>query len=472
MKKYILIILIIYSTFYISQCFSQSITWQRAYFDPPIYHSVGMDVCEADSDNFYIAGYTAGNYPIYNLLYLIKINKYGDTLWTRKVNPPGNESSIMAFAVASSGDGGGVVTGLANQTPAFTLKFDLNGNLQWFNSYGGYPSACYDIIKTSHGGYIACGRSNSNDGYILRIDSLGNLLWQVSQTNMGVRTYNSVINGIDGGYVLAGVYQVNGSDPANSLIVKIDSLGNLVWEKIYQFGYSSVLKSICKANGRYYSSGENAEDSVFLIKTDIMGNVIDTTIFHSDYGENESILINYSLNRFVFTSLKLDSALIRIIDTTGYIYREKTYTWTRWIIPHSTLHIQNSDLLLVGSCADNPPFNNGVYALRTDSTLNVPPPIGIDPIITHTSSNFNLKQNYPNPFNPVTEIKYSIPVNTMVKINVYNLLGQNVVSLVNEYKNAGEYSVIFDGTNYSSGIYFYTIEAGNYKDSKKMVLIK
>jgi hypothetical protein len=85
---------------------------------------------------------------------------------------------------------------------------------------------------------------------------------------------------------------------------------------------------------------------------------------------------------------------------------------------------------------------------------------------------FNLRQNYPNPFNPATEIKYSIPVNTFVTINIYNLLGQNIASLVNEYKNAGEYSVIFDGTNHSSGIYFYTIEAGNYKDSKKMVLIK
>ena len=85
---------------------------------------------------------------------------------------------------------------------------------------------------------------------------------------------------------------------------------------------------------------------------------------------------------------------------------------------------------------------------------------------------FNLSQNYPNPFNPVTEIKYSIPVNTFVTLNVYNMLGQNVGSLVNEYKNAGNYSVIFDGTNLSSGIYFYTIEAGNYNASKKMVLIK
>ena len=85
---------------------------------------------------------------------------------------------------------------------------------------------------------------------------------------------------------------------------------------------------------------------------------------------------------------------------------------------------------------------------------------------------FMLNQNYPNPFNPSTEIKYSVPVNNLVTINVFNILGQNVSSIVNEYKNAGIYSVTFDGTNLATGVYFYTIEAGNYKDSKRMVLIK
>jgi len=86
---------------------------------------------------------------------------------------------------------------------------------------------------------------------------------------------------------------------------------------------------------------------------------------------------------------------------------------------------------------------------------------------------FSLLQNYPNPFNPSTEIKFELPQNTFVTLKVYNAVGQVVAELVNnEYKNAGRYSVSFNGTNLASGIYFYSIEAGVYKDVKKMVLIK
>ena len=80
--------------------------------------------------------------------------------------------------------------------------------------------------------------------------------------------------------------------------------------------------------------------------------------------------------------------------------------------------------------------------------------------------------NYPNPFNPVTEIRYSIPLYTLVNIKVYDIIGREVSVLVNEYKTAGNYKVVFDGTNLPSGVYFYKLEAGRYSESKKMVLIK
>lgn len=86
---------------------------------------------------------------------------------------------------------------------------------------------------------------------------------------------------------------------------------------------------------------------------------------------------------------------------------------------------------------------------------------------------FSLLQNYPNPFNPSTEIKFELPQNTFVTLKVYNALGQVVAELVNnEYRNAGRYSVSFDGTKFASGIYFYSIEAGSYNEVKKMVLLK
>lgn len=86
---------------------------------------------------------------------------------------------------------------------------------------------------------------------------------------------------------------------------------------------------------------------------------------------------------------------------------------------------------------------------------------------------FALKQNFPNPFNPSTQIKFDLPQNTFVTVKVYNTIGEEVAKLVNnEFKSAGSYSVTFDGSNFGSGIYFYSIEAGQYKETKKMVLIK
>lgn len=83
-----------------------------------------------------------------------------------------------------------------------------------------------------------------------------------------------------------------------------------------------------------------------------------------------------------------------------------------------------------------------------------------------------LYSNYPNPFNPTTTIKYDINNDALVKIKVFNVLGQEVMVLVNENKKAGKYSVVFDGSNLASGIYFYRFEAGDFISVKKMVLIK
>ncbi|KXK56793.1 MAG: peptidase S8/S53 subtilisin kexin sedolisin [Chlorobi bacterium OLB5] len=85
---------------------------------------------------------------------------------------------------------------------------------------------------------------------------------------------------------------------------------------------------------------------------------------------------------------------------------------------------------------------------------------------------FKLSQNYPNPFNPITKINYSLPRAVKVNIQVYDILGRLVKTLVNENKDAGNYEVQFDGTGLASGVYFYRIEAGDFTDSKKMVLVK
>ena len=90
---------------------------------------------------------------------------------------------------------------------------------------------------------------------------------------------------------------------------------------------------------------------------------------------------------------------------------------------------------------------------------------------------FSLNQNYPNPFNPSTTIEYSIPERTDVKLTVINIVGEEVAELVNQTMDAGNYSVVFDShsgevRNLPSGVYFYRLQAGNFKTIKKMILLK
>jgi hypothetical protein len=92
--------------------------------------------------------------------------------------------------------------------------------------------------------------------------------------------------------------------------------------------------------------------------------------------------------------------------------------------------------------------------------------------ISSTVQSFILSQNYPNPFNPVTNIKYTISGRQFVTLQVYDVLGNKVITLVNEEKSSGSYELDFNASNYPSGIYFYRLQAGDYVETKKMVLMK
>src|SRR5690606_20465317 len=88
------------------------------------------------------------------------------------------------------------------------------------------------------------------------------------------------------------------------------------------------------------------------------------------------------------------------------------------------------------------------------------------------TESYSLSQNYPNPFNPTTNIAFSIPMDMVVKIKIYDIAGREISTLVNELKTAGNHSVSFNGFNLSSGVYFYKIEAGSFVETKRMVLVK
>jgi hypothetical protein len=133
--------------------------------------------------------------------------------------------------------------------------------------------------------------------------------------------------------------------------------------------------------------------------------------------------------------------------------------------------IQDTFLLLSGY--------NGIY-IPPLPYLGIAPDMGaqeFDPTVsiknTFTVINkYELSQNYPNPFNPITKIRYQVSVAGLVSLRIYNLLGEVVAALVNEEKPAGNYDVEFNANRLPSGIYFYRLQASNFVETKKMLLIK
>ncbi len=110
-------------------------------------------------------------------------------------------------------------------------------------------------------------------------------------------------------------------------------------------------------------------------------------------------------------------------------------------------------------------LNNEIITIHKKSDFDEESNNGI-PII------YKLSQNYPNPFNPITTINYSIKEKGFVRLKVYNILGEEIATLVNEEKKRGNYSVKFNGNNLSSGVYFYTLRVNNFVQSRKMILLK
>ncbi len=117
-------------------------------------------------------------------------------------------------------------------------------------------------------------------------------------------------------------------------------------------------------------------------------------------------------------------------------------------------------------------FTEGLKYIFNDLPSTVEENLSTVPIV------YRMKQNYPNPFNPYTIIKYSIPNNALdlrpsnVQLKVYDILGKEIATLVNEVKSAGTHEVKFNASSLTSGIYFYKIRAGNFLETKKMILLK
>ena len=147
---------------------------------------------------------------------------------------------------------------------------------------------------------------------------------------------------------------------------------------------------------------------------------------------------------------------------------KSTNTGVNWI-PQQSITTENL------SSADFTNGNTGyacgsrgtIIKTRTGGTTNI-----VNQISALMPENFLLRQNFPNPFNPVTHMQFGIPKSGFVSLKVFDMLGREIKTLINEIKPAGSYEVLFDGTDLASGVYFYKIESVDFTATKKMVLIR
>ncbi len=122
----------------------------------------------------------------------------------------------------------------------------------------------------------------------------------------------------------------------------------------------------------------------------------------------------------------------------------------------------------VNYSADFSLYPEDVYAWL----IEIDKAVSVDDDAELAPNSFGLKQNYPNPFNPSTSIEYSVADNEFISLKVYDVLGNEISTLVNETKSAGNYSVNFDASQLPSGVYLYKLNAGNFTETKKMMLVK
>jgi len=448
-------------------CPAQSITWQRSYDGPFHFYDWGWDACPSSNGNFFVVGQTRNSQPLRDYGYILKLNPFGDTIWTKAVDTVGTFT-----AVTPSGDGGCVIASTGR--PISLTKFDHSGTMIWHKRYQSLGYWVYRIIRTSDSGYIGCGQSDAAGfpGYVFKIDSAGNLQWERLHPAGYSRFMGDITHSHTTGYVLTGTARVSQQDTPKVFIMNITDSGEVIWEKRYKIDNQGVAgRSINKLTNGYVVGGQlfimrvnNAGDSLFARRY--------STPSSKYFGDMRAV----NDNRYVM-ALSRDSIRFNgqawVIDSLGNIVHEKYFSTIEEISFYRVLPLPNGDILFTGYDGGSypAPYYN-VYVARTDSLLNVSP-FGIKELGQGIPAEFKLHQNYPNPFNSKTVINFELSKSIYTELIVYDMLGRHVETLVRQYLAAGKYAVAWEADRYSSGIYFYGISNGkDFLAIKKMVLIR
>lgn len=363
----------------------------------------------------------AGQYD----MFIVKLNSSGMLHWARTL---GGTGSDYAFSIVQTIDSGYALTGISSLgTGLFTvIKLNNSGFPQWAKTIDGDASS---IIKTTDGGFAVVGRTPPipYDYYIIKLDSAGVLQWT---RTVGLRDANiakSIIQTSDGGYAVAGYTQYIEGYP-DWYIVKLDTAGVVEWSRVV-------------------GGGMEAGDEAFSVIRTMDGGYAVAGVKDAFNPSGDMFIVKYDSNWYTCNS---NDSLVSSYSGTG-----GTITT---VIP-----IVTSPTGFITPCT--PVVGSG----GTGTIICV---TGVEPISSEVPVSFKLYQNYPNPFNGKSKIKYQISKTVDVRLEIFDVLGQGITTLVNETLKPGIYEAEWDGDNYSSGVYFYRLETKGFIETRKLVLIK
>lgn len=415
-----------------------NLLWARIFDDGDI--DISNSLILDDAGNVYITGTTWKVNLSYNFL-TIKYSSSGDTVWT-----------FLWYGLEGAGDMGKdivldkynnvVVAGTTDwywgTIDYVTIKIDQLGDTVWVKKYDS-PDNGHDYLKKvgadEDGNIIVAGDSykagGNHDIIIVKYDVNGDTIW--------TRRYNGTGNGDDflsameidssGNIYLAGSSFVSGNG-MDCLTIKYNSEGGLVWVKTYaEYSYHpDVANSITLDKlGNIYVTGATGTSS---------SNIAYLTLKYDNDG-NEEWNTKY--------------------DGPGYNGYDVA----------SSICVDNSDYVYItGSSAGLTSVSDIATIKYTQSPSDVNENSAKNPAL------FLLSQNYPNPFNPSTKIKYQVSSISHVSLVVYDILGNEIEKLVNEEKPSGSYEVTWYPENLPSGVYFYQLRAGEFVETKKLMLLK
>ena len=384
----------------------------------------------------------------------------GDTLWTRTY---GGSREDRGYSVQQTSDGGYIIAGGtesfgAGERDVYLVKTDSSGDTLWTRTYGGsYQDQGFSLQQTSDGGYIIAGVTRSfgaggYDVYFVKTDSSADTLWTRTYGGSDDDRGRSVQQTSDGGYVIAGytgsfgagysdVYLVKVSGEPLQPVVSIDLVPDqspVVVPRGGSFGFTGTVTNNTDVRQRV-----DIWLMAYVPGIGMYGPLRDYSNVPFNPHQSRSAHLNQNIpnnapisDEYIYYGYVGDYPDV-VIDSSYFPFQVITKRLGR---PGA------SDWTLTGS------FLEGEFA-------DLP-------------SEFALLGNYPNPFNASTVIEYQLPAACEVKIEVYNLLGEKVATLVDGEQEAGYRSVTWDASEVSSGLYFYKLTAGDYTNTRRMMLVK